>query len=197
MVICAFVRLDEFGILSVTLGVNVYGPASVGTPDTTPVDGLIVSPVGRLPAVIDHISGGVQLAARIGNVYGTPWLPLVNGLVDVIVHTGGPFTTMLCTAGGGMDAGPLVTLTVNVNVSMLVGVPDTNPPELKLIPGGIVPPVTANTGVPAPHPVMVSCTVGEYATFFVPACRLAVELKHPLNMSVIGLLMFDTNVWLV
>jgi hypothetical protein len=80
-------------------------------------------------------------------------------------------------------------------VPFAVGVPLTTPPELSAIPGGRLPDID-QFGVPAPHPLVVCCTVGEYTVLVVPECSgLAVVTVQPLKVRVIGPAALDTNVW--
>jgi hypothetical protein len=52
--------------LSVTVTVKFDVPLAVGVPEITPVLAARVRPVGRVPAVIDHVYPGVPpLAARV------------------------------------------------------------------------------------------------------------------------------------
>ena len=106
-----------------------------------------------------------------------------------------PLMVMLSGEGEGVEASP-ATLAVKLYVPLTVGVPLTTPPELSDMPGGRLPPEIDQLGVPAPHPMVVSCTVGEYAVLIVPACSgLDVVIAQPLNVSVIGLFALETNVW--
>ena len=49
--------LAEAEELSVTFAVKATLPAAVGVPVIPPVAGLIATPLGRAPAVIDHVYG--------------------------------------------------------------------------------------------------------------------------------------------
>ena len=86
-----------------------------------------------------------------------------KGLVEVMLgelQVTGSLIVMLSAEGEGVEASP-VTLAVKLYVPLSVGVPLTTPPELSAMPGGRLPPEIDQLGVPAPHPVVVSCTVGE------------------------------------
>jgi hypothetical protein len=53
----------EVPVVSVTVTMKVYVPAVVGVPEITPVAGLRLSPVGRVPLVTDQVQGHVSGAA--------------------------------------------------------------------------------------------------------------------------------------
>lgn len=111
------------------------------------------------------------------------------------LHVAEPLMVMLSGEGEGVEASP-VTLAVKLYVPLTVGVPLTTPAELSDMPGGKLPPEIDQLGVPAPQPLVVSCTVGVYAVLIVPACSgLDVVFAQPLNVSVIGLFALETNVW--
>jgi hypothetical protein len=58
--------------VSVTLTTGVNVPDTVGVPEITPVDELIVTPAGNVPAVTDHVYGVVPpVAATVVEVYAT------------------------------------------------------------------------------------------------------------------------------
>ena len=85
------------------------------------------------------------------------------------LHVAEPLMVMLSGEGEGVEASP-VTLAVKLYVPLTVGVPLTTPPELSDMPGDRLPADIDQLGFPAPHPMVVSCTVGEYAVLIVPAC---------------------------
>ena len=76
------------------------------------------------------------------------------------LHITEPLMVMLSGEGEGVEASP-ATLAVKLYVPPTVGVPLTRPPELSDMPGGRLPPEIDQLAVPAPHPLVVSCTVGE------------------------------------
>ncbi len=52
-------------LLSVTVVMKIKGPLPVGVPEIVPVDGAIVSPLGRVPEVIDQVYGALPPVAFI------------------------------------------------------------------------------------------------------------------------------------
>ncbi len=75
------------------LTVNVYLSAIVGVPVIAPVEVLRVSPSGRVPDDIDHVTGESS-AARVA-VYAVPVVPS-GRLVVVIVSVGAEIVTVNC-----------------------------------------------------------------------------------------------------
>src|SRR3989454_12569496 len=59
-------KLAVAPVLSVTCAVKRYDPAVVGVPDINPLSESSVSPVGRCPAVVTQVYGGVAPEAGGG-----------------------------------------------------------------------------------------------------------------------------------
>ena len=60
---------------SATRTVNELVPLPVGVPEIAPEFAFKLSPIGRLPAVIDHVYGGTPPVAESVALYGTFWVP--------------------------------------------------------------------------------------------------------------------------
>jgi hypothetical protein len=68
-------------------------PAVVGVPEITPVEAFSVSPAGRLPDAIDHVSGEIPPLACNVALYAVPTVPEAS----VVVVTAGAGTTVMPT----------------------------------------------------------------------------------------------------
>ena len=102
-----------------------------------------VSPVGRLPAVIDHVYAGVPPEADIAFEYAVPAVP--EGSVALIVKAGAEAAATTIERGTDLDCAglpPSVTVAVKLLVPFVVGVPEMRPvPWLRLSPAGRLPAV--------------------------------------------------------
>ena len=70
-------------VLSVTCVVRRYEPAIVGVPDITPLSESSASPVGRCPAVMTQVYGGVPPEAERVAVYGIPTTDVGSELLTI------------------------------------------------------------------------------------------------------------------
>ena len=119
----------EFVALTVKLDV----PAVVGVPVIAPVVPFKFKPVGRLPLAIAHVIGVVPVALSVW-LYALFAVPSGS---EAVVIVGGAATTML------RELVPFpaefVALTENVNVPIVVGVPEITPVvSFKIRPAGSV-----------------------------------------------------------
>lgn len=135
VMLSSFVALFE---PDVALTVKREVPAAVGVPEIVP-ELLSVSPAGRLPEAIDHVTDD-ELAASTAE-YDAPLVP-AGRLVVVIVITvgvGGVVPVIVMESCFSARLSPSVALTVKREVPAVVGVPEIVPAELKLNPAGSVP----------------------------------------------------------
>ena len=70
-------------VLSVTCAVKRYDPAVVGVPDINPLSESSVSPVGRCPAVVTQVYGGVPPETARVAVYEIPTVDGGRELVTI------------------------------------------------------------------------------------------------------------------
>jgi len=129
--------LVAFPALLVALIVKLDVAAVVGVPLITPVAGVKLRPVGRLPTDIAHVIGAVPVAARVW-LYAVPTVPAGKEAVVIVGATGAELITML----SALVAFPalFVALTVKLKVVAVVGVPVIAPVDaFKLRPPGRLP----------------------------------------------------------
>jgi hypothetical protein len=137
---------------SVAVTVTVKSPAPVGVPLIDPVEPLMVTPAGRLPALIAQVNGPVPPDTVGCWLSGTPTSPVAGAKATVGLAAIAIVTALLAIW-------PLasVTWTVNVKLPAVVGVPEMRPVEgPSANPLGRTPAVIdhANGEVP---PLTVSC----------------------------------------
>jgi hypothetical protein len=128
-------------VASVAWTVMEYDPVEVGVPLITPLPALSVNTAGRVPLVTDHENGAVPpviVSVCENGARTAPW-----GRLDVKM-TGVGLIVMLKSfvAVAGVPA-ESVTLTVNVEMPLPVGVPLKTPAADRVIPAGILPDETA------------------------------------------------------
>ena len=125
--------------LSVTVTVKFDVPLAVGVPEITPVAGARVKPVGKAPAVIDHVYPGVPPLASTVCEYAVPLVP-PDRVEEVIASVVAP-TTIDVAADFVCTGLPLsLTLTVKLEVPLAVGVPEITPlVDARVNPAGRVP----------------------------------------------------------
>lgn len=98
-------------------------PAVVGFPVSAPVDGFNDTPAGRVPAETDHVYGVRPPVAETACEYPVPVIP--SG--SVVVDTPSGANTSIVNAWVARRPSVSVTLTVNDDDPVAVGVPDTTP----------------------------------------------------------------------
>ncbi len=121
-----------------TVAVNGKVPIAVGVPEMVP-PALNDKPGGSDPAEIDHVSGCVPpVAVKLVGGYPTFTVP-VGRAVWLTVIAGG--LTTIWNWPLAVRCAASVTVAVNENVPVDVGVPVITPAGLKLNPGGSAPEV--------------------------------------------------------
>jgi hypothetical protein len=74
----------EFDAASTTRTVKLLTPPfPLGVPEIVPDVAFKISPIGRLPAVIDHVNGGTPPVAESVALYGAFWLPSAKEVVVI------------------------------------------------------------------------------------------------------------------
>src|SRR6516164_1606864 len=96
------VALCDFASVTCSVNVDVPIPDVLGVPEITPVVGFNVRPVGRRPAMIDHVYEGVPPATGIVMLYDLPLVPPVNETAIIV--------------GRGFDAFGSATMNVSMRV---------------------------------------------------------------------------------
>ena len=109
--------------LTRTVKVNV--PAVSGVPEMMPVEAEIESPLGRLPALIDHWNGPLPPLEATVCEYAVPTAGVAS---DAVVMLSGAAIRMEVDHVDVPPSAP-VTLTVKFAVPAVVGVPETVAPE--------------------------------------------------------------------
>ena len=162
------VMLSSFSALfepDVAFTVNVDVPAAVGVPEIVP-ELLSVSPAGRLPEAIDHVTAD-ELTASTAE-YDAFTVP-AGRLIVVILRLGPPVIVILSSLVALTE--PDTALTVNVDVPAVVGVPEIVPELLSVSPAGRLPEaidhVTAEES---------AASMAEYDALTVPDGRLVVVI---------------------
>jgi hypothetical protein len=152
------------------LTVNVDTPTAVGMPAITPLEER-ERREGRAPEVIAQVYGGTPPAAASVCEYAAPAMPDGKGEVVVITSGGGLMVSVKVWLA---EAAALVTVTPNVEVPGVVGVPEIRPKEVNEMPGGSAPEVICHSygGDAGGH--SVSCC--EYAVPVTPEGRTGFTL---------------------
>ncbi|MEY2401225.1 MAG: hypothetical protein QOJ08_1336 [Ilumatobacteraceae bacterium] len=128
-------------LASVTLSNGANEPAAVGVPDTTPVEGSIVTPAGKVPLDSDHVYGAVPLLITPAfDVYALLICPVV-GRVGHVTDSKAPMeneaNVLDAVVTLPVTASVTMTVTTGVNEPDTVGVPATAPEdELIVSPAG-------------------------------------------------------------
>ena len=143
--------------LSETFAVKANDPVAVGVPVIAPDAAVRLSPVGRLPELMDHVNGDVPPDSVSVCEYETVRSPPSSDAV--VIDSAALIVTDMVLVGAAPAAS--VTLTVKLNVPAAVGVPLKTPAELKLKPPGTDPELTDHVSVPVPPVVAKVC---EYTT---------------------------------
>jgi hypothetical protein len=127
---------------------------AAGVPLKTPAE-LNVTPEGNAPISL-KVGAGKPVAVTVN----VPLAPTVNVALPTLVIAGAWSTFMVRLAvavwGGVAES---VAVTVKVKAPLCVGIPERTPDELKLIPGGSPPEVTAQVTDPVPFEA-VSVVIG-------------------------------------
>jgi hypothetical protein len=108
--------------------VNVAVPTTLGTPEIVPVEELIVSPVGRLPELIDHLYGAMPPLTCSVWLYALP--TGTEGSVVAAIFNMAAATAMVIETEVAW-AGLLLSFTtaVKVAVPLTLGMPEIVPVE--------------------------------------------------------------------
>ncbi len=124
-------------------------PAVVGVPESTPA-ALIVIPPAIVAGSTENVGAGEPVIPVNAKLYATPTVPSV-GVPEksggVVVFSGAMSMVKLLTAAG---ATPLLAVTVIGNEPAVVGVPESTPAALIVIPPAIVAGSTENVGAGEP-----------------------------------------------
>ena len=132
---------------TVTVNVDDVFTDAVGVPDTTPVDAFNTRPAGNDPAVTDHEYGVTPPVAATVDEYSTP---LDATGIDTVDTTNG-FTTRIVNARDALRPSASVTVNVNDDVPVAVGVPDTTPVDVENVnPAGTLPDIDHVNGPTPP-----------------------------------------------
>ena len=141
----------DAAMLSVTLTVKLEEPAVVGVPEIVPAARL--SPAGSDPLATDHVYGGDPPLSVRPCEYAAPSVPAVNA--EVVMLNIGALTAS--DRAALMETEVLsVTLTVNVAVPVVVGLPDIVP-AARLRPAGSDPLATDHVYGGLPPVALSTC----------------------------------------
>ena len=112
------------GVLeSVTIKVKFEVPDTRGVPEILPLPAFSVSPVGRAPELMLHVTGSVAYAASTVALYATLTVPSPS---EVVVIVKADLIVMLtCCVAVWLDES--TTCTVKVEFCDVVGVPEITP----------------------------------------------------------------------
>ena len=132
--------------VSVTLTekLNVAGnvPTTASVPEITPVDELRVSPVGRTPEASVQVDTDVPaptVASRMTGPYAVAFVPGGRGLAVFITGAGMIVIERIPENVGGPNAPVTVTAKSKGWALATVGMPEINPPRLRVSPFGRAP----------------------------------------------------------
>jgi hypothetical protein len=111
---------------SATRTVKEKAPLVVGVPDNAP-PGESVRPLGRAPALMDHVYGAFPALAVKVWLYDWPCVAGDHALGVVIASPGTTVSVKAFVAVCGVPAVESVTRTVKEKLPVAVGVPDNTP----------------------------------------------------------------------
>ena len=134
--------------VSVAFAVKLNGPLAVGVPESTPAV-LSDMPAGIAPAETVQVNGEVPpVAARVCDVYATFCDPAGSG--ELVVTVIGAAAMLRANTLEPVAESVSVASAVKLNAPEAVGVPESTPAVLKLMPGGSVPPETVQVNGAVP-----------------------------------------------
>jgi hypothetical protein len=118
------------------LTLKVEVPAAVGVPAITPVEEM-ARPTGHVPDVTDHVYGGTPpVAARVCE-YGAP--RKLVGKVEGVATASGPRLMVSVNDRPTKCRVASLTLTLNVEIPAVTGIPPITPAEERARRGGSAP----------------------------------------------------------
>jgi hypothetical protein len=156
--------------------VKLAVPFTVGDPEITPPLES-VSPVGRLPAVTDHVYPGVPPEAVRDALYGVPFVPEDKAVVVIASVEGVEIVidsvAIAFTAGDSLSA----TWMVNVAVPPAVGFPEITPVFDNVRPAGKLPAAMVHVypGVPPVAAIAALYAVPVWPAAKTPVVMLSVD----------------------
>ena len=151
----------------VALTVKREVPAVVGVPEIVP-ELLSVSPAGRLPEAIDHVTAD-ELAASTAE-YDAPLVPDGRLVVVIVIVVGVDPSLIVMLSSLVALFEPDVALTVKREVPAVVGVPEIVPELLSVNPAGRLPEAIDHVADE------LAASTAEYDAFTVPEGRLVVVI---------------------